>query len=293
MDAATILRRIRASSGVTRRDVARLAGLSPSTIGRIESGTLDPTWGTLRRILDATGFSISGNTVVSSGDVTAAVAARRQLERALDSLRPRRDGIGSPDMAPLSPQALPRPPGSSIAMTSLPDTSALDSSVTAWLDRWSNAGWLTESTEPEGLIRMATAAGNASKITRREVPQRYVGDRHQWQQLARQLGMSGIEYVVSGLLAVRDDRTTATSLAPLIYVTDLDAVMRVLELEDSSPGRGVLLVEAAGAELEGSDTEDGIRFASEAQAVLDALAGAGREPDKADDILRSMLEAGA
>ena len=75
MDAATILRRIRASSGVTRRDVARLAGLSPSTIGRIESGTLDPTWGTLRRILDATGFSISGNTVVSSGDVTAAVAA--------------------------------------------------------------------------------------------------------------------------------------------------------------------------------------------------------------------------
>ncbi len=51
MDAATIVKRVRALSGITREELAALADVSPSTIGRIEQGTLDPTWTTLSRIL--------------------------------------------------------------------------------------------------------------------------------------------------------------------------------------------------------------------------------------------------
>lgn len=67
MDASTIIKRIRALSGITRKELAELADLAPSTIGRIERGTLDPTWGTLSRILEASGYRLHGDTIVSTG----------------------------------------------------------------------------------------------------------------------------------------------------------------------------------------------------------------------------------
>ncbi|QNN82240.1 helix-turn-helix domain-containing protein [Brachybacterium sp. Z12] len=62
MDAADMLHRIRTILEITRAELARLAQLSPSTVGRIEKRTLDPTWGTLTRILEETGFRIQGTT---------------------------------------------------------------------------------------------------------------------------------------------------------------------------------------------------------------------------------------
>lgn len=41
------------------------------------------------------------------------------------------------------------------------------------------------------------------------------------------------------------------------------------------------------------EIDGGIRFVSRAQGVLDAFAGSGREPDKAEDTLRSLLAVSA
>lgn len=293
MDAATIVQRIRASSGVTRTELANLAQVAPSTIGRIESGKLDPTWGTLNRILEATGFRISGDSIVSAGDASAAAAARRPLELALASLDLAASDAVAPALSAIrsTPSQLARQVVDTRAVSRLSASPALRESVDVWLKRWSNAGWLTDELHNEGIIAMAAAAGNASKLVRRDALRRYAGDRRRWQELARQIGAAGIEYGVSGLLAARDDRTTANSVNPLIYVSDPDEAMSRLDLVDSAPGQGVLLLETAGAELENSEMDDGIMFTSPAQAILDALAGSGREPDKAESALHRMLEA--
>src|SRR4051812_32218190 len=45
----------RAASGLSIRELARLAGVSFTTVARIESGDVDPGVGTLRKILSAAG----------------------------------------------------------------------------------------------------------------------------------------------------------------------------------------------------------------------------------------------
>ena len=44
---------------MSQRDVARIAGVPPSTIDRIEAGTSDPRTGTLTKILAAIGFELA------------------------------------------------------------------------------------------------------------------------------------------------------------------------------------------------------------------------------------------
>lgn len=257
MDAATIVKRVRALSGITRKELAELAGLSPSTIGRIEQGALDPTWGTLSRILEATGYRINGDTVVSAGDQTAITAARPVLESLLASSSPViEDG---------------------------------QSVVNQWLGRWARAGWLSDRAGVDDAVSVAVAAGNAGKIARRNVARRNVAAPDGWRALARRLEAESIDYAVSGLVAARQDRATATAVSPVFYVEDPALTVVRFGLEEASPGRGVLLIAPGGDELTRTEIDGGIRFVSRAQGVLDAFAGSGREPDKAEDALRSLL----
>lgn len=43
MEPAAIIKKIRAMSGITRKELAQLADVSPSTISRIERGEMGPT----------------------------------------------------------------------------------------------------------------------------------------------------------------------------------------------------------------------------------------------------------
>jgi transcriptional regulator with XRE-family HTH domain len=49
------VRRARAASGLSVRALAEIAGISPTTVTRIETGRVDPGWGTLRKVLAAAG----------------------------------------------------------------------------------------------------------------------------------------------------------------------------------------------------------------------------------------------
>ena len=48
-----------------------------------------------------------------------------------------------------------------------------------------------------------------------------------------------------------------------------------------------MLVPPAANELEGAEEEDGLWFVTRAQAMLDAFASGGRQPDKAESVAMS------
>ncbi|MFM2141091.1 MAG: hypothetical protein RLZZ25_1356 [Gemmatimonadota bacterium] len=52
------LKGVRENAGLSQRDLARLAGTSQSVIARIETGQVDPSWGTLDRLVRAAGGAV-------------------------------------------------------------------------------------------------------------------------------------------------------------------------------------------------------------------------------------------
>lgn len=56
--AAGIVRAVRRRADASQRELARFAGVHPTTIGRIEAGTLTPSLTMLLRILGAAGFRL-------------------------------------------------------------------------------------------------------------------------------------------------------------------------------------------------------------------------------------------
>lgn len=300
MDAATIVKRVRALSGITRKELAELADLSPSTVGRIERGEVDPTWGTLSRILSATGYQISGGTIVSAGDTSAVAAARPWISAALKALEANTYAL-TPALVSSAQEMAAAAVSNNVKnwseiwgsalknfTVSLP---VLPSVTTDWWERWQRAGWLKDGAAADDLVTLAISAGNAAKISRRSGLQRVVDAPDGWQSLARMLSDAGVDYAVSGLVATREDRTVADANLPVFYVEDPVDIESRFSLSPAAPGRGVLLVEGSGGELDDVEVEDEIRFVPRSQAILDALAGSGREPDKAESELRKLLAA--
>lgn len=64
--AQTLVAQARDAAGLSLRELARLAGVSFTTISRIEAGVVDPTLGMLRRIVEAAGCQLMVTAVRSS-----------------------------------------------------------------------------------------------------------------------------------------------------------------------------------------------------------------------------------
>lgn len=56
--AAEIVARVRRERDLSMSVLAELAGVSRSTVSRIESGKFEPTFALLRRVVEAAGFDI-------------------------------------------------------------------------------------------------------------------------------------------------------------------------------------------------------------------------------------------
>src|SRR5699024_4667120 len=139
-----VVKKIRSEGGTTRKELARLADVSPSTIGRIERGEMDPTRGRLQKSLTSTWDQINGRSVDSSGDSSAIWAASAVFE-------------------PMFRRTFASTVGN--AMTSWVDN--WKSTNKQWTDRWKRTGWLAESAGIDDLVAIAVSAGNAGKIARR------------------------------------------------------------------------------------------------------------------------------
>lgn len=77
--AATVIREARRTCGMTATQAAKLAGVSPSTVTRIERGDIDPTVSVFENILAACGWRYDG-LLQPFVDMEAIRAARRILE---------------------------------------------------------------------------------------------------------------------------------------------------------------------------------------------------------------------
>jgi transcriptional regulator with XRE-family HTH domain len=67
-DAGTLLREARTSAALSIRALAAGAGVAPSTVARIEQGTLDPSFSTLTRLLECTGYRLQPKRFGSPAD---------------------------------------------------------------------------------------------------------------------------------------------------------------------------------------------------------------------------------
>ena len=292
-----MLRRLRRPLVINRAELARLAQLSPSTIGRIEKGTLDPTWGTLSRILESAGFQIRGEDIVPSGDVSALVAARIVLDHEMAATGP--DSLGTRILeAVLEGDEPAAPTADTVPGSMCDDGSAVTiEAAAAWLRRWHRVGWVRSEPTRFGLQMMSRGAGIIAALEHRDAPRITVGDKDSWRELAQSVGALDIDYAVSGLFTPGYIPLAGTT--PAIYVRDPPAVAARLNAEDAdraggeegAPGERVRLVAAEGLELTNVVTDDGIRFTSTIQMLLHAFAGPSEESGTAEVSLHYLLAA--
>jgi transcriptional regulator with XRE-family HTH domain len=84
MHAAATLRRARARSGLSLRDLARRAGTSHATLSAYETGRTTPGVDTLDRIVRAAGFELDAELVPAVDGGTDPAARGRELVEVLE-----------------------------------------------------------------------------------------------------------------------------------------------------------------------------------------------------------------
>lgn len=72
-DPSRLARQARLAAGLSRSALARRAGVPTSTVSRIEEGTIDPTFGTLARVLSAAGSTLTVERTPSAPPTLAAL----------------------------------------------------------------------------------------------------------------------------------------------------------------------------------------------------------------------------
>ena len=80
--AANTIRAARTRAGITQAALARRSDIAQSTISRIESEELDPTWSTMQKLLAATGWAATPEPT-DSAQLISADAVSRAMSRSL------------------------------------------------------------------------------------------------------------------------------------------------------------------------------------------------------------------
>ena len=86
VEPGTLLRAARRRQGLTQAELARRAGTSQPVISAYEHGRRDPTFGTLRRLVEATGERLRLDAEVPASDLPPAKDLEEHGRRLLDVL---------------------------------------------------------------------------------------------------------------------------------------------------------------------------------------------------------------
>ena len=244
MEAREVLQSVRARGGLSQADLARMAGIAPSTVSRIERGELEPTWPVMNRLLESAGYRPTGG-LTSTGDVNAVAAARAVLGELADATSNER--------------------------------------VRSWVDRWTRARFVDENGRARDVEKIGVQAGIASRLFDRPNPKLSVVYDRSWQDIVSCLQKSGVRYAVSGITATSQTRVRDGAAWPLIYVDSISAAVASAGLqEQTTPGPRVTLISFDDVAATGTVEEDGFTFVSPGQALIDSYAGPGRMADQAD-----------
>lgn len=248
MDLAERISTLRRVNGLSARQLAALVDVAPTTVTRIESGAVNPSFDLAQEILAVLGEPI-GFTGVA--DAAAIGAARLALEPSL-------------------PVAV---------------TPSVDAWRRRWLriGLVDESGRVVPGKEADLLFR----AGRAARLTRRPGAVDFTPGPTA-SEIAGALDSAGVDYALSGDAGANLYRSTAGETWPVVYVADLaqaSAAAGLIRKEPGSFGLRVTLIPFDGVCEIGRVEIAGVTVVARDQVIIDAYGGIDRMVEQADIML--------
>jgi transcriptional regulator with XRE-family HTH domain len=248
MDLAERISTLRRVNGLSARQLAALVDVAPTTVTRIESGAVSPSFDLAQEILAVLGEPIG---LTGTADVSAIAAARLALDPALGI------AIG-------------------------PEVEAWRNRWTR-IGLLDDRGRVVAGKEAELLF----GAGRAARLTRRPGAVDFKADPTAY-DIAQALGVASIGYAVTGDAGANLYRSSAGEAWPVLYVEDVArgaAAASLVRKDLGSFGLRVTLIPFDGVSELGRVAIEGVMVAARDQVVIDAYGGIDRMAEQADILL--------
>ncbi|HZJ05431.1 MAG TPA: helix-turn-helix transcriptional regulator [Nocardioidaceae bacterium] len=248
MELAERISTLRRVNGLSARQLAALVDVAPTTVTRIESGVVSPSFDLAQEILTVLGEPI-GFTGVA--DTAAIAAARLALDPTLD----------------------------------ITVTTRVEAWWQRWarIGLVDAAGRMVLGKEADLLFR----AGRAARLTRRPGAVDFKAGPTAY-DVAGTLGGAGVDYAVTGDAGANLYRSSAGEAWPVIYVEDIVRAAEAAGLTPKEPGSfgmRITLIPFDGVSELGRTTIDGITVVARDQVIVDAYGGIDRMAEQADILL--------
>jgi transcriptional regulator with XRE-family HTH domain len=248
MDLAERISTLRRANRLSARQLAAMVDVAPTTVTRIESGAVSPSFDLAQEIMTVLGEPI-GFTGVA--DIAALAAARLALDPSL----------------------------------AVPVVAGIDAwrQRWAWIGLVDDAGRVVPGKEADLLFR----AGHAARLTRRPGAVDFEPGPSAY-GLAESLGAAGLEYALTGEAGANLYRSSAGEWWPVVYVADIDRAAEAAVLvrkAAGSFGMRITLIPFDGVSELGRARINGVVVAARDQVILDAYGGIDRMAEQADIVL--------
>lgn len=248
MDLADRIATLRRANGLSARQLAAMVDVAPTTVNRIESGSVSPSFALARELLAVLGEPLA---LTEATDRDAIAAARLAMEPSL----------------PIS-----RSP-------------AVDRWLDRWarIGLVDAEGRAERGQEGNLLFRAATVA----RLARRDGATDFL-PTSTWQDVASSLDAAAVEWALTGDAAANLYVSSAAESWPVFYVSDVDQAAQSSGLDARSAGTygaRITLIPFDGICEVGRARLDDVCVADRAQVVLDCFGGTGRMAEQADALI--------
>lgn len=248
VDLAERISTLRRANGLSARQLAALVDVAPTTVTRIESGAVSPSFDLAQEILTVLGESIG---FTGAADVDAIATARLALDPDLD---------------------VASTPGVELWRQRWGRIGLLD-----------GEGRVTPGKEADLLFR----AGRAARLTRRAGAVDFTAGLSA-DEVADLLRGTGIDYALTGDAGANRYRSSAGEAWPVLYVEDVARAAEAAGLarkESGSFGMRVTLIPFDGVSEVGRVDIAGIVVVARDQVIIDAYGGIDRMVEQADILM--------
>jgi transcriptional regulator with XRE-family HTH domain len=245
MDLAERISTLRRVNGLSARQLAALVDVAPTTVTRIESGAVSPSFDLAQEILAVLGEPIG---FTGTADTAAIAAARLALEPTLE-----------------------------VAVT--PEVEAWQQRW-ARIGLVDGSGRLVSGKKANLLFR----AGRAARLTRRPGAVDFESGPSA-HDVAGSLGQAGIDYALTGDAGANLYRSSAGETWPVLYVEDVARAADATGLTRKVPGSfgmRVTMIPFDGVSDLGRTVIGGVAVVARDQVIIDAYGGIDRMAEQAD-----------